>query len=355
MDRKRVAVISTGNAGQAMAGYFAHKGYSVSLYAREQERVDMFATNRLCLRGIVNTEAEVRVISCHMDEVLEDAALVMVTTPAQYHEIVARAMAPFLKDGQIVVLNPGRTLGTYVFDKALREGGCKTDAIVAETNSLIFTCRSTKTGCAEIYAIKRGVQVAAHLPECTAVVTESLRPVFSDIASAPSVLHTGLANIGMVFHPVPILMNITRVEAKENFLYYREGITPLVADVLERLDHERVAVAAALGVNVPCAKEWLKRSYGSCGDSLYACLQNTGPYKAVKAPMEIDTRYVQEEIPAGCVPVSCLGKRIGVGTPVIDSTIHWAGTVFGRNYFEEGRGDAKINFDEVLRDTRAFR
>ncbi|HML48181.1 MAG TPA: NAD/NADP octopine/nopaline dehydrogenase family protein, partial [Clostridia bacterium] len=155
-------------------------------------------------------------------------------------------------------------------------------------------------------------------------------------------------DVGMVFHPLPILMNITRVEAKESFLYYREGISPVVADVLERLDGERVAVAAALGVNVPSAKEWLKRSYGARGDSLYACLQDTGAYGTVKAPTDIDTRYVQEDVPTGCVPVSCLGRRAGVKTPVIDSAIQWAGSVYGRNYFEEGRGGAQIDFGGVL-------
>lgn len=348
MHRKRVAVISTGNAGQAMAGYFAHLGYSVSLYAREQERVDMFSSNHIRLQGIVSAEADVRVISCDMGEVLEDASLIMVTTPAQYHAIVARAMAPHLKDGQIVVLNPGRTFGTYVFGKVLAECGCAADVIVAETDTLIFTCRSADVGCAEIHSIKRGVQVAAHIPERTPDVLGALWPAFPDLAPAPSVLHTGLTNIGMVFHPVPILMNITRVEAKERFLYYREGISPVVANVLERLDGERVAVAGALGIVVPSAKEWLGRSYGARGDSLYACLQDTRAYGAVKAPTDIDTRYIQEDVPTGCVPVSCLGRQVGVKTPVIDSAIQWAGSVYGRNYAEEGRGESQINFGEVL-------
>lgn len=102
-----------------------------------------------------------------MEKVLEGAGVVLVTTPAQYHPAVAKAMAPFLVDGQLVVLNPGRTLGTYVFDKTLRENGLKGRIILAETETFLFTCRCITPGYPILYAIKHDVKLAAHDPANT--------------------------------------------------------------------------------------------------------------------------------------------------------------------------------------------
>ncbi|HWQ58139.1 MAG TPA: NAD/NADP octopine/nopaline dehydrogenase family protein [Clostridia bacterium] len=348
MNRNKIAIISTGNGGQSLAAYLAHLGYSVALYAREQERIDMFTTRRFKLGGIFDCTAEIDLISCRMDEVVRDAELVMVTTPAQYHPIVAKAMAPHLTDGQIIVLNPGRTFGTYVFEKTLRESGCRAEVVLGETDTFVFTCRCKEVGRPIIFEIKHDIKVAGHKKENTPYLVERLSVLFPSVAPAGSVLETGLTNIGMIFHPLPILMNITRIEAKEEFRYYLDGISPLVAKVLERLDSERVAVAGALGIEVPSAYEWLGDRYGSEGANLYERIQNTHAYRDVLAPTEIDTRYIHEDIQTGCVPVSCLGRRMNIPTDITDASVKWASVVYNCNFYATGRNERAVDFDAVL-------
>jgi opine dehydrogenase len=153
----------------------------------------------------------------------------------------------------------------------------------------------------------------------------------------------------MIFHPMPILMNITRVEAKEDFKFYMEGISPLVAGILEKMDVERVTVANAYGVAVPTARQWLAECYGSRGESLHEQIQNTDAYKTVIAPTDIDTRYIFEDILTGCVPTSCAGKAAGVGTEVLDTLIKWASILYGRDFRAEGRNENLIDFDGFLK------
>lgn len=348
MKQNKIAVISSGNGGQAMAAYFSNQGYEVALYAREQERVEMFDSNIFTLSGVVECEAEIHLISCDMEAVIRDAFLIMVTTPAQYHSVVAKAMAPYLVDGQTVVLNPGRTFGTYEVTSVLAQNGCTADVTVAETDTLAFTCRCVKPGHPIIYSIKHDLEVAAHHPERTMQVVELLRRILPAVNPAASTLYTGLSNIGMIFHPLPILMNITRVEAKEDFLYYKEGISPLVANVLERMDRERVAVARALGVKVMSAYEWVGDKYGSQGENLYARIQDTDAYSTVTAPTDIDTRYIYEDIRTGCVPVSCLGKYVGIDTYIIDSVIQWATTVYNYDFMARGRNHSVVDFHALV-------
>ena len=348
--KKKIAVISSGNGGQSMAAYLSYMGYKVALYAREAERVDMFPDNRFVIRGAVEAETVVDLISADMSEVVRDAFLVMVTTPSQYHPIVARAMAPHLVDGQAVVLNPGRTFGTLAYSKVLAECGCKANIMLGETDTFAFTCRCPELRKPQIFKIKDSVRIAAHDNSYAQRLLGVLHEVFDMFSLAESTLHTGFSNIGMIFHPMPILMNITRVEAKEDFKFYIQGISPLVAGILERMDVERVMVANAYGVTVPTARQWLAEAYGSRGDSLYEQIQNTDAYKTVTAPTDIDTRYIFEDILTGCVPMSCAGKAAGVKTDIIDTLIKWASILYGRNFHAEGRNENLIDFKGFLKE-----
>jgi len=346
---KKIAVISSGNGGQSMVAYFTYLGYRAALYAREAERVDMFPDNRFVISGEVEAEVDVELVSADMGKVVKDAYLIMVTTPAQYHPIVARAMAPYLVDGQAVVLNPGRTFGTLAFAKVLSECGCTANIMLGETDTFAFTCRCPELRKPQIYKIKDSVRLAAHDNVYAQQLLGILREIFPMFSLASSILYTGFSNIGMIFHPMPILMNITRVEAKEDFKFYMQGISHLVAGILEKMDVERVAVANAFGVAVPTARQWLAEAYGSRGDSLYEQIQNTEAYKTVLAPTDIDTRYIFEDILTGCVPTSCAGKAVGVQTEVLDTLIKWASILYGRDFRAEGRNEALIDFKQFLK------
>lgn len=351
LDLNRIAVISTGNGGQSMAAYAAHLGFSVSLYAREKDRADMFPADRVFhLRGVVEADPVVDLVSCDMCEVIKGAFLIMVTTPTQYHHVIAREMADCLEDGQIIVLNPGRTFGTYVFTKALAEHGNSKRVVVAEAETFMFACRCARTAHPIIYGIKEHVRIAAHDPSDTAHAVAAVSKLFPTVVPAPSTLHTSFANIGMVFHPLPILLNITRVEAQEKFLYYIQGISPLVANILERLDNERLAVARAYGVEVQSAYDWMYEHYGAEGETLYERIQNNEAYQNILAPIDIDTRYIFEDMLTGCVPMYYAGEAIGVETPIIKSAILWASTVYATDFIQNGRNNKMIDFETLRQD-----
>lgn len=356
LDKNKIAVISTGNAGQSMAAYFSYLGFEVSLYARENERVEMFPENNVfTLGGVVSGSARVKEISDDMCKVISDAHLIMVTTPSQYHPIIAREMANCLEDGQIIILNPGRTFGCYVFNNTLKEYGNDKSVIVAEAETLMFACRVARIGEAHIFGIKDNVNLAALNPADTPKAVEAMSAVFPGrVKAATSTFQTSFSNIGMIFHPLPILLNITRVESREKFLFYRNGITHLVANILDRMDRERLAVARAFGVSVESAFDWLNTHYGAQGDTLYERIQNTEAYAHIDAPVDIDTRYIFEDIMTGCVPVYCAGEAIGVPTPIIKSSILWASTIYETDFIQNGRNQEAINFTEVINDARAI-
>ena len=89
----------------------------------------------------------------------------MVVLPSSAHADIAKAAARYLKDGQMVILHPGRTLGALEFSKVIRENGCTADIAVAEAETFIYASRTDGPVQARILRIKEAVPLAV-LPSC---------------------------------------------------------------------------------------------------------------------------------------------------------------------------------------------
>ena len=242
----------------------------------------------------------------------------------------------------MVVLNPGATGGALEVRTTLRESGCRAEVTVAETDTLLYACRSPQPGEAIIHGIKRHVDVAALPARASRDVAAALNSAFPQFAPASSVLQTSLTNMNAMMHPAPTLLNAGRIESRATFEYYGEGVTPSIARVVESIDGERMAVAAALGVRVPSLMEWYAASYGTDGHTLYESVQQVRGYDGIKGPTTLQTRYLFEDIPTGLVPLCALGEVLGVPTPLMRAVVDLGSTLLGRDFWREGRSLAKL-------------
>jgi hypothetical protein len=73
-------------------------------------------------------------------------------------------------------------------------------------------------------------------------------------------LWTWISNPSAIIHPPVTILNAGRAEDPADFLFYVEGLTPSVKRVVDALDAERMAMGAALGLeligNDDTAKMW---------------------------------------------------------------------------------------------------
>ncbi len=327
-----------------MAGHLAIKGYEVRLYNRTPERVEpVVARGGVLVDGEVRGFGRLALVSTDIEEVLSGSEVVMVVVPAHAHASVAAKCAPHLRDGQIVVLNPGRTGGALEFRNVLRANGCKADIILAEAQTFIYASRSVGPAQSRIFRIKNTVPVAALPATDTPKVVEVLQRAYPQFVPAESVLRTSMDNIGAVFHPVITLMNAGWIESTMGeFEYYAQGVTPSVAAILEAVDRERMAVAKALGVKAVSALDWLDMAYGALGENLYEAMKNNEAYQGIKAPPTLRHRYLLEDIPTGLVPMASLGKMLGIDTPTHDCLIHLAGRIHQVDFWACGRTVDKL-------------
>jgi opine dehydrogenase len=358
-EKTRYTVIGAGNGGKTMAAHLALMGFPVTLYNRTLEHVAAIKT-----RGgieLVSYEegpcgfGQLVLVTSDMGEALERAEVIMVVVPASAHADVARAAAPHLRDGQIVVLNPGRTGGSLEFAHVLRACGCEADVTVAEAETLIYACRSDGPAQARIFRIKEAVPLAALPASRTPQVLEAISAAYPQFIDGASVLHTGLNNMGAIFHPALTLLNAGRIESTGGeFQFYIDGVTPSVSFVLEALDRERVTVAAALGIRARTGLEWLKMAYDATGVTLHEAIHNQPGYRGIKAPPTLNHRYITEDVPMSLVPIAALGQRYGVQVRGMDSIIRLACIVHRTDYRRRGRtldklGIKQLSVGEVMR------
>ena len=358
--KTRYTVIGAGNGGKAMAAHLALMGFPVALYNRTLEHIDAIKT-----RGGIDLVTDweegpsgfgkLALVTSNMAEALERADVVMVVVPATAHADVARAASSHLRDGQVVVLHPGRTGGALEFVHVLSQCGCEADVTVAEAETLIYAARSEGPAQARVFRIKDAVPLAALPATRTPKVLEALFDAYPRFIDGKNVLQTSLNNMGAIFHPTLTLLNAGRIESTGGeFQFYIDGVTPSVARVLEALDRERVTVAASLGIRARTGMEWLRMAYDATGEDLHEAIHNQPGYRGIKAPATLSHRYITEDVPMSLVPIAALGQQYGVSVRAIDSIIRLACIIHRTDYWRRGRtleslGIKELSVGEIMR------
>ena len=129
----------------------------------------------------------------------------------------------------------------------------------------------------------------------------------------------------------------------EDMYFYKDGVTPSVGAVEDKVDAERLAVAKALGVKATPTPEWLRRYYGATDiSSIYTAVQSTPVFRSHKMPAHSWRYSLDEMVPYGLVPIASLGNALGVPTPVTDAVVDLTSAVDGRDYWSEGTSVEKM-------------
>lgn len=343
MKKPRFAIIGAGNGGQSFVGHLGLLGFHASLWDIDPQRVEDLSKNRrMAVSGAVNGTCDIPLVTNDIAEAIDGADIIMVVIPTVYQRSTIKSMVPYLKDGQALVLNPGATGGALEARAVLVEEGCKADVLVAETDTLIYACRSPQPGQAIIGGIKESLSAAALPAKDTPRVVGLLNHAFAQFKAVSSVLMTSLNNANAMMHPAPTILNAGRIECKESFDYYFQGVTPSLARVVETVDMERLAIGRALGVAVPSIHDFYRTSYAACGKNLHEQLQQVKAYAGIKGPTSLNTRYIFEDLPTGLVPLSALGAAMGVPTPTMNALVELGNILLERNYWVEGRSLEKL-------------
>ena len=342
----KIAVIGAGNGGQAIAGYLATQGNDVALYDIVTEKIDeLRKLGGINLEGRINGFGKLGCITTNIEEAVQGAEIIMVTTVANAHRAVATSIAPFVEEGQVIILNPGRTCGALVFKQTLADCGCTKRYYLGEAQTLVYACRIVENGRVNVIGVKDEVLLSGLPAADTDYILEKITPIYPSFIKTDNVLRTSLENIGAMFHPCVLLFNAATIERNEVFWFYRD-MTEQVAEFIEKFDAERLAVGKAYGIDLLGVKEWIKFAYKDTeGETLCERMRNNPAYHDIKSPSTIFTRQLTEDIPTGVLPIMQLGKAAGVKTPLLESMVHICEALLNMDLHTNGRSLKNLGLD----------
>jgi opine dehydrogenase len=339
----RFAVLGSGNGGRAFCAQAAAAGYPVRLFEPLEETEDIKTLKKdpvMGLEGDLNCSGTVERIALDIAEAMDGANVLLVVVPSFAHQPIFEKMIPHLVDGQHIVIFPGN-FGGLRLKRMMANAGCKAKVSISETASLPYACRIKDAHTVHVYKLKKLMKVATSPCEKGTETVAILKALFAekmDFKAAKNLLEASLENINFTLHPLPVLLNFGDIEKHSStFRHYMDGITPLISDLQEKMDEERIALGRALGLALVSTMQQLKEYYGANDTTtIYDYVNSPETPYADLVGQKVTSRYLTEDVPGLLVPALSLAKKAGISMPIVEATVKIASVVHGTDYMARG-------------------
>jgi opine dehydrogenase len=337
LTHKTIAIIGAGNGGQSAAFELTSKGFVVHIHDINQKIIEGIR-ERGGIRAFGQLEgfARIPLATTDLSEAIDGAEAILPMVPRFVHGPLAARLSSCLREDQHILLCPGSTAGELEFAKILREDGKMNP--VSTVATLPYAARLRESGEVFVSLIAKALFFSSFPAKDADAESNYFQALFPALSKMANGLEVGLNNGNPVTHPAPTLLNAARIERGEAFLFYKEGITPAIAKINEKLDSERLAVCRALGFKeIPLTERLFLTGYA---DRIYSstleAYHSSEAFAPIGAPKSLKDRYILEDIPYGLVTFASLADHLNVPTPIMQLVIRLASEIAGINFWERG-------------------
>ena len=341
-----VAILGTGNIGLASAALLADAGHRVTLWspsgsgiAAPGEPVTLAFSGAASGRATVHTASDIAAA-------VTGAAAVVIAVPAYGHAAVMTACAPHLTAGQVVFVMPMLSLSALYLARLLRTRGIA--APIVSFGTTVMTARKTGPAEVRLLSIRSRIDLAALPARDTGAAMALATSLYGERFSAQSdTLAIAMVNVNPISHVPLALANLTRIEQGETWTQY-DNMSGAVAKMIVAVDRERLAVAAALGLEVRSIEEHFHYSFGvplaDFGTQTLAVHTGVG---SPTGPVSLESRYFTEDVPYGLAFYAAMGRTAGVSTPCTDACVALASAACGRRFASENEIVGALGLDRL--------
>ncbi|KDR95970.1 opine dehydrogenase [Peptoclostridium litorale DSM 5388] len=349
--KKKITIIGGGNGAYAAAADLALSGHQITLYADEGHKKNieqLLSSKTIRLSGAgKNGHAKLHNVTTDISEALSDADIIMPVIPAYSQKNFALDIAPHIRRGHKIVLTPGSSGGALLVARMLHEMGKLEGVKIAEMHTLPYAARKTGPEDVEIMLECKKMFFAAFPAKYNHEMHALVSSVYPAVELVSDVLESSLNNGNPISHVAPVILNAGKIEyCNGEHYHYKEGITPSVARVVEKIDFERQLICRKLGYKTIPVKERLHlMGYVPKRDTLYESYRDKVFNPLFKGPKDLKSRYLTEDVPYSMVLFSSIASQIGISTPLMDSVITLASALNGEDYFKIGRKVGSIGIE----------
>lgn len=349
----RIAVLGAGAGGLAAVAELGLKGVDCALWNRGEAVIAEIVSRRgfdvTGFDGLSHVKPALATLD--LSAALRGADAVLVVLPTLAHADVARCLAEAGWRGP-VILNPGHTGGALEFATVWSGTGNPLPPI-AEFSTLTYVARKHSAWSVNVTGRAKSVRVAA-LPGGE-VAVEIARQLFTGLDVVGDVLASSLSNVNLVLHPPGAVLCAGWIEATAGgFTFYRDGMTPGVARVMQALDDERRAVAEAFGHCLPGLAEEMARigtvEPRGVDKPLREAISGGEANAGIKAPESFGHRYYLEDFGHGVLPFVALARVAQVPVPTAEALLQIGRLLVGDALIRNGRSAAAMGIAGLTRD-----
>lgn len=348
---KKLTFIGGGSTGTAAAAYFATQGFETTLcdnsaYSSHFQEIE--AMGGVLIRGKLRGLGKIKTLTHDFSQAVKAADIIFINVVAYRHEEIARLIAPYMEDGQHIIICPGN-LGSFVFRKVFQEMGVSKDITVSDLEGNLFPCRLTGVAEATIGTPLGPKGIASYPCRDTPRVIDALHDVMP-LRPNKNVFECAINSTNFVMHlGTTILSTALICHRGDQYNLFLEGLVPPALSCSDQVDQERQAIITAMGL----------KAHATPLEFMTALIHpeetpDLDVFRTLGGPDSIDHRYLTED--ALCCGAFCVsvGRRLGLSAPLLTAFITIAGALNGKDYLKEGRTlenlgfDSKMSYDEIV-------
>lgn len=361
MSPPRIAIMGGGNGGFAAAGHLALSGFEVSLFdfpkftegMQDAMKMGGIKVQALPSSGMPEGLAKLRLITTEAGEALEGADVVLVIVPAFAQEAMARACAPHLKESHSVVLIPGNLYGSLYFRKVVNETSGANDYLLGETESMMYATRKLDSGSTWIRGYKHNLGFAALPASRTEEMLKILSPILPTLVPRKNILAVGLSNPNPLIHVPIMLLNVNHINYGNDLLFYHQGLTRSIGEVIEQMDRERVSLNNYAPLDLRPLSDYVVKWYahqGVRGKTVFEYAGKAEIFRWSYLPKTLEHRYLTEDVPYGLIPMLRFAEFLGAQTPTIRAMTDLSVAITGKDFYGQCRDLNQLGWDGLSKD-----
>lgn len=266
-------------------------------------------------------------IARDVQKAVEFGDILMVTTTTSQHEHVAQLIAPYVRDGQMIVLVPGY-MGSLIFKRFIHR-----DVVYSEWETTAYNGRIVDSMYVRITFYNPRNAVSALPVSALPEVVDTLSKCFPNTRyTRKHILESALHNPNMIVHPIGIIFSASRIEhSGGEFWMYREAFTPSIINVIQAFDKQKNLILNAFGCEsldyFEAAKWRNEEDLSQDAMEVFRSFANSSN----KGPSSINHRYFHEDIPMGLGLFISIGKIVGVDTSIQESITALASALINKD------------------------
>ena len=128
------------------------------------------------------------------------------------------------------------------------------------------------------------------------------------------------------------------------------SVTPSVCRLIYAVDAERRAVGQALGLALaPVDESFHAAGFGPKGD-LWSTINGSLMLTQLRAPGQLNMRWLTEDVPYGIAAWTLLGDQLGVNCPTMRALVDVASATMGVDFWADARSPDQLGLAGMSRD-----